>query len=279
MRKKMILYGCLILLFLSSSPANACTLWAATGSRVEGGGTLIAKNRDWVPDHIQELRLIEPKDGFRYYGIFAQGGNAPGLKGGINERGLVVITASASSIPRQQRLSEAHTKGLLSLLLKTCDSVDAALAKNNLFVGAEYIMLADRTKTAVIEMAPGGHYAVHEVNDGIVWHTNHYIEPALQSYNMSIGESSVTRYDRIEELLNSRATPYSLSDFITFSGDRKDGPDNSIWRSGSTPKKTRTLSSCIVYLPSEGSPVLRVKLANPGDDEEIVNVRLDEVFK
>ena len=29
----------------------ACTLWAAAGDKVDGGGTLIVKNRDRVPDH------------------------------------------------------------------------------------------------------------------------------------------------------------------------------------------------------------------------------------
>lgn len=35
--------------FSSFQSSEACTLWGATGQSVEGGGTLIAKNRDWAP--------------------------------------------------------------------------------------------------------------------------------------------------------------------------------------------------------------------------------------
>lgn len=68
-------------------------------------------------NHYQELKLVEPDNDFKYYGIFAVDGDAPGLKGGINERGLVVIMASASSIPRQQRLNLCRTKAVLFHML------------------------------------------------------------------------------------------------------------------------------------------------------------------
>lgn len=259
-------------------PASACTLWSASGSRVEGGGTLIVKNRDWRPNHYQEFRLIEPEKGFKYYGLFAVGGDSPGLKGGINEKGLVVITASASSIPHQQRLSIPHAKAVISTLLKNCDSVSAALTRTDLFVGAQYLMLADKTKAAVIEIAPEGHYAIKEVSDGLLWHTNHYNDPALAEYNMQVGASSTQRYNRIGELLTASSNPFSLDDFIAFSNDRIAGPDNSIWRTGSSPKKTRTLSTWIVYLPEQGEPVMFVKLANPEQQEQTFQLHMQDIF-
>ena len=33
------------------APVNACTLFAANGNVVDGGGTLVGKNRDAVPDN------------------------------------------------------------------------------------------------------------------------------------------------------------------------------------------------------------------------------------
>ncbi len=60
--------------------ALACTLWAAAGSRVAGGGVLVAKNRDMPPDHRQELRLVRPPEGFRYLGLIAVDCEEPGSR-------------------------------------------------------------------------------------------------------------------------------------------------------------------------------------------------------
>ena len=72
MRYRSIVFSWLIVLILLIAPglANACTLWAAAGDRVVGGGTMIHKNRDWLPDHQQELRLVTPKSGYRYLSLY-----------------------------------------------------------------------------------------------------------------------------------------------------------------------------------------------------------------
>jgi len=55
----------------------------------------VVKNRDWWPDHRHEIKRVTPKPGFRYYGLFATGNDEPGLKAGVNEKGLVVVSATA----------------------------------------------------------------------------------------------------------------------------------------------------------------------------------------
>lgn len=259
-------------------PADACTLWSASGSTVEGGGTLIAKNRDWIPNHYQELRMVNPEKGFKYYGIFAVGGTAAGLRGGINDQGLVIVTAAASCIPSQQRRNITYTNSMISKLLTTCDSVETALEKINSFEGAQFVMFADHKRSAVVEFAPGHQSSIRTTDNGVLYHTNHYLAENLFEYNYRVGESSVTRLNRIEDLLNSVQPPFSMDDFIAFSNDRVAGPDDSIWRTGSTTKKPRTLASWIVYLPKEGSPVLHVKLANPNQDEEVFNIKANDIF-
>ncbi len=74
----------------------ACTLWGAAGSDASGG-TIISKNRDWAPDHTQVLKLRRSTKGYSHFGLYAVGGTEPGIKAGVNEKGLTVITASASS--------------------------------------------------------------------------------------------------------------------------------------------------------------------------------------
>ena len=101
--------GALLWLF-GLQPAAACTLWGAVGSAVDGGGTLVAKNRDWVPDHRQELSLLKPAQGYQALVLRAVGGAEPGIKAGVNEKGLVIVSATASQIDASQRKAVPQEK-------------------------------------------------------------------------------------------------------------------------------------------------------------------------
>jgi hypothetical protein len=278
-RMKKLLF--MAFLCLTCSPnAFSCTLWSAHGDDwVKGGGALIAKNRDWIADHRQVLKLVTPKHGYRYFGIHAEGNDEPGLKAGINEKGLVVVSSTADSIPRKLRKESDRTKGLLVRLLNESDSVDSALKKERMFVGPRNIMLADKTKIAVIEIGLNGEYSVAVKQNGVLTQTNHYLDKKLLKFNEKTGDSSRRRQQRIAALLCNHAKPYSMDDFIAFSQDRNDGPDNSIWRTGSTPKKAVTLSVWIAYLPENGHPRLYVKLTNPKEEEKTSRLNFEDVFK
>ena len=113
---------------------------------------------------------------------------------------------------------------------------------------------------------------------GILFHANHYIEEKLLWANEKIGRSSHMRLHRIRHLLRTHSSPFTIEDFIAFSEDREHGPDNSIWRTGSSPKKRRTLATWIASIPKSDYPVLYVKLANPDEPERTYNVNLDSSF-
>jgi hypothetical protein len=268
-----------LLLFSIAQNALSCTLWSASGDYVvKGGGTLIAKNRDWVPDHRQVLKTVTPKTGYRYFGIFAEGNDDPGLKAGINEKGLVVVSSTAGSIPAKLRAEPGRTKNLMVKILREFDGVDSALKDEKIFVGPRNLMLADGIKIAVVEIGLNGKQAVTVKKEGVLTQTNHYLDEKLLKFNQKIGLSSSLRHKRIEELLRNQGRPYVPDDFIAMSGDREDGPDNGIWRSGSTPKRERTLSTWIVHSPVNGSTQLYVKIANPNENEKIHRLKLEDLF-
>lgn len=212
------------------TPALACTLWAANGKPVENGRSLMVKNRDWAPDHRQELKYVKPADGYKYIGLFAADGEYSGLKAGLNEKGLVVISASASSIPLRERKTMPGTHSLLNKLLTKYSSVDEALNQASLFLGPRFLMIANKNKVASIEIGPGGVLAVQVQENSVIYHTNHYVGEQMSQYNQYIGKSSKLRYERIGELLSGSTLPYNLDTFITFSHDRNAGDDNSIFR-------------------------------------------------
>lgn len=255
---------------------EACTLWAANGSFVEGGGSLIVKNRDWSPQR-QTVRLVSPSQGYRYFGLFVIDGDSKGLKAGINEKGLVAVTASASSIPRKERKQMPYIPALRHLL-NECSSVDEAIAKTEFFVGPQTLLLADKDNIAAIEIGPEGRYAITVKKNEAIYHTNHYVDQSLKEFNRAIGASSQMRYSRIGELLSDSARPYNLDTFLTFSSDQNDGPDNSIFRTGSTPKKERTLAVWAVSIPLDKSPELYIKIMNPGEEERVMRLSADDVF-
>ncbi len=281
MWRKFLTVSVAALVLLGSLPAEACTLWAATGDAVAGGGSLLAKNRDWSPNHDQELLVVKPQNGYKFLGLVVPKGFrgvAPGVRGGINEKGFAVVNATAGSIAAGGRYEQDATRQLIEKLLTQCASVDEALAKTDLFVGPRYLIIADRRKTAVIEIGPGGRTAVKVQENGSLYHTNHYVEQALLDANEKIGVSSKTRFERIGKLLAATPRPYKLDDFIAFSEDRTAGPDNSIMRVGSKPSRTRTLAVLIFAIPPHGSPEAYVKLLNPGQDEQVFRFEVQDAL-
>jgi isopenicillin-N N-acyltransferase like protein len=268
----------LIAVCLSSSPAPACTLWAAAGERTETNGTIIAKNRDWTPES-DEVRLADFRNGRRFLGLFpVRDGKRPGAVAGISETGLVVVTATAGSVPRSER--ERGVPGLSDRMLSGYSSVDEVL-KNRDFLSRgrpAIYLLADRGRIAWIEVAPGGRVAIRAMDSGSLCHTNHYLDDRLLSSNRRIGRSSDARLDRIRELLETAPPRLNLENFMNFSRDTHAGPDDSIWRTGGKAGRERTLATWIVSLPKDAPPELFVRLANPGESEKTLRLTLDGLF-
>ena len=279
MRQSSIFITVLTAVFCLSSfqSSEACTLWGATGRWVEGGGTLIAKNRDWVPDHHQELAVLKPAGGFKSLALRAVGGAEPGVKAGVNEKGLVIISASASQVPRAERKKFRQKKGLVRHLLATCASAEDVLMHVAWMKRPVFYMIGDRREIVLIEIAPDGRRSVTRKDSGTLAHTNHY--RAIDVWNLRRpGASSTHRQTRIEELLNSRGKPFVMEDFIRFSEDRNAGPDNSIWRTGGNFYKNRTLATWLVLIPAFGSPRLYLKTADPGEPNRICGLLVEEVL-
>jgi isopenicillin-N N-acyltransferase-like protein len=267
-----------LLWFSDIQSSEACTLWGATGMWVEGGGTLIAKNRDWAPDHRQELAVLKPAEGYRSLALRAVGGAEPGVKAGVNEKGLVIISASANQVPSAERKKFQQKKGLIRHLLATSARVGDVLRNLDLMNRPVFYMVGDSRELALIEIAPDGSRSVTRKDSGSLAHTNHYFAvdtPRLRKP----GESTIQRLERIEALLQSGGKPFRTEDFIRFSEDRNAGTDNSIWRTGSPINRNRTLATWLVFLPPSGSPQLYLKTADPGQPERICRLAVEAALR
>lgn len=268
----------LLAISIAVPPAFSCTLWGAAGSKVEGGGTLIAKNRDWEPTQVQDLRRVVPSEGFRYLGLYASDNEGTGLKAGVNEKGLVVVTATASVLPGDKRGTHGHATISSAEILKNCSTVDEVLSLIDRFTYASYYLVADRCKVAVIEVAPGKKATARITDNGTLAQTNHYLYDDLRILNKKVSASSRERYERIRALLSKDCDGLTLDDFVAFSEDKNAGPDNSICRSGSTPTRSRTLATWIIENPANGAPILYLKVANPDEPQKTMRLSLDDNF-
>lgn len=286
MKTKTIIAGILLMVNLTL-PAQACTLFAATGNGwVKDGGTLVAKNRDWEPT-TQDLWLMDSDGGHRYYALVAQGRGNDGnytTRWGMNEKGLVVVQSTAGSIPEQIRKTSRSRGSVFRTLLTKHASVDAVLKDQQTLKRSapQNIIVADKTKIACIEFGMNGKFSVETKVNGTLYHTNHYIMENMLSENTKKPSiSSVKRFNRIKQLLANGQKPYTLDDFIRFSEDRQNGPYHSIWHEGRTPTSSQTVSAVIVRLPADGEPVMYIKMRrNPEEQgqEEVLHLTMKDMF-
>jgi hypothetical protein len=256
--------------------ASACTLWGAAGTS-SADGTLLAKNRDWRPDHVQEIRLHHPAHGLAFVALYADTGKGKSIRDGVNEAGLSVVSAEASSLPKSIREAEPKTHGIMTAVLtgyRNLDEVEADAGK--LFTGIKpvFLMLGDSKGLMTVEVGQDGHYAVKRETSGTMAHTNHYLDTGLIGQEQKIGPSSAARYARINALLDSGPRVHTLDEFSRISRDRHDGPDNSLWRNG----REFTLAGWQIALPAGGPPHLHLLVANPGETEQHFDLRLDAAF-
>lgn len=264
-------------LAVSAPSAMACTLWGASGSPVQGGGTILVKNRDWRPQY-QEMRYGKGKL-YRYYGLYGGDEKKMFLRGGVNEKGLAVFSAAASVIPKKERKEMGHAKkSALREILGNCATVEEALEKAEYFKGPEFLMIADARSMVSMEIGAEGAYQIKRVNNGTLAHTNHYLSPDFGALNRKVRPTTTKRLSRIEELLSKDHAPWTLWDLTAFGEDRSGGPDDSIWRQGG---KVETLATFGVWLHEDALPDIYVKVRyNPwdGGHEDVYELEGKDLF-
>jgi len=273
-KKKLLLAGLSLYLTLSPLTAQACTLYAAAGKDyVAGGGTLVAKNRDFRPLGDQALELVKPTAGLRYYKLTGVVSNHARIAVcGINEKGLYVGNSAASNLDKDLRAAikgfrSAENLSATEYLLRYCSTVDEALAHKEVFRGAQNLILADRNKIAFVELLPNNTHAVRTEQKGFLYHTNHYVTPEGLPFNEKVGQSSFRRYFRIGQLLAQTVKPMTIQDFIGFSEDRHFDSTTSIYRTGKGPRSEQTLAVFIAHIPKKGSPEIYVKYRVHPDEQ------------
>lgn len=274
-----VIISCLAFLCADRLPASACSLWAVVGDKSKDSGTLIAQNWDVPQGTIGELRLVIPEKGFRYLGLFSLKDKVHGSPvAGINDHGLAIVSASADTVSKSK--ASKGRSDLLETILTSFASVDAMLANKECFAKSRplFLIAADHSKIVLVQIGSGGRYTVEVSGNGLLQQTNHYTNQNLLGENERNIQGSALRLNRLQNLLGNYRGPFTIDDFLSIAGDRNNGPDNSIWRAGGSPKKERTLAGWIASLPGNSPPEVYFKLVNPGSQELNYELKLDKPF-
>jgi isopenicillin-N N-acyltransferase-like protein len=163
-----------------------------------GGRTLLAQNWDWHPDLRESVVLwtiVEP-DG-RWLVTMTEAGIL--AKIGLNSRGLGlcvnILGSSADGGP-----GGIPVLVLMRLVLQRCDDVAAAgaLLEANEVSGSSCFNVGSPAALASYEVSPAG-VARIDPDDGVLLHTNHFLEPPGDAADVYRRESPST-LARLDEL-------------------------------------------------------------------------------
>lgn len=221
--------------------------------------------------------MVFPSGGFRFFGILDVRADWY-VAAAINEKGLVVVNASANSVPARKR--HTATEDVTEKILTAFDSVDSLLDQKGFFEKthpAIYI-IADAKKIMSVEVAPGGRVSACVKENGTLAFTNHFTDERIIDANERMSRQSLLRLKGINRLLDDPGRPHSLEGFISMSRDENGGSDGAVMRKAKKGSKIRTLATWIVRLEPGKSPELYAGLFNSDEKQRTYRVRLDDGF-
>ncbi len=280
--------SCLLLLTVLVIPptSRACTLWAVNGAEVAGGGSILVKNRDYPPGHPTAFALVTPREGYRVMAMLSLGGAKPTMVGGVNEKGLAVVTATVGTIAKAERQRLVRQERLVypvNPILTRFATVREVVAAQELLAGVVpiFALIADAKEVAMIESS-GKAWKIEVMSrDTFTAHTNHPLlvnTPDMRQEPDAQG--SLVRLGRIRELLTALKKPADLDAVAALSRDQAAGPDWSILRTGSAPGKARTVGMLAAWLPpAGGAPKVIIRVVDPlGTRQAEETLTLDAAF-
>jgi isopenicillin-N N-acyltransferase-like protein len=158
---------------------DGCTVWAATGSITRGGVSILAKNRDYRPNHprLACLARARPAQGYGY--LYATSAGSPAVfSSGMNEVGLAVADTHVTSLdvgPGVARYSA------MMEILEHHHSVASALdyLRQVSHTGDGTLVLADSGGELAAFEAGNTTCAILRAEHDFVVSTNHFRSPEL----------------------------------------------------------------------------------------------------
>ena len=235
---------------------DGCSAWAASGMLTQDGNPILAKNRDYHPDHqlLQCVARIRPQMGYPYICLTSAG--SPGVfSSGINAAGLAIADTYVGSTDVGPGIGRYSL--MMAFLEKCCcvqEAIDLLPAVPH--SGSGTMTLADaQGDLAVFEIAHSAQ-AIRLSDEGFLASTNHFSAPLTHDLWVErepehLRGNSQARRKHIETALRSAQgqidLPFSQK-LMAYHGDVL----TSLCRHPDIEADSITISS-VIYLPRQRS--------------------------
>lgn len=216
---------------LMNSPLirGGCTGFGVWGNRARDGHLLAGRNFDWeaapIFDEDRILTICEPADGIPFISL-AWAGMA-GCVSGMNQEGLsVTVNGAPSHLPGDAATPTCLVAREVLQHARTIEEARTIIQRRRVFVSALFLVGSRKDgRFVVIEKTPDT-LAVREAGDQpwIVC-ANHYLTDALKDDPLNEQfkrvDTSVSRYDRMRELIEGASGPVDAAQCAAFLRDRR----------------------------------------------------------
>jgi predicted choloylglycine hydrolase len=238
------------------SHSEGCSTWAANGNITRDGAPILAKNRDYDPDHqpLQCLARIKPTHGNPFLCLTSAG--SPGVfSSGINSAGLAVVDTFISSIDIGPGIGRYS---LMMDILKNFTTVKEAinyLPTRPHFGDGSVTVLDAQGDMAVFEIAHSVQ-AVRQSDEGFIASTNHFTTPETRSFwvdkePVHLRGNSQGRLKMIEDALRSARGQVDIPWSQALMGRHGDSL-SAVCRHTEVDPQSVTIS-CMILLPRQAS--------------------------
>jgi predicted choloylglycine hydrolase len=235
--------------------SQGCTTWAATEPVTRFGTPLLAKNRDYRPNHRELQCLVWSSPAHGYQHAYLSSAGSPGIfSSGMNETGLAVADTHVNSsdvgagLPRYAVMME---------LLEHHNNVESALdyLKGVRHTGNGTLTLLDSRGGMAVFEAGYSNFGVVRSNEGFVVSTNHFETPHMHNHWIRSGSTehpsnSQSRYSIVSQSLQSAKGEADIA-WAEKLMTSHEGSYNSICRHPETDSNYSTTISSVLYLPQE----------------------------
>ena len=188
--------------------APGCTQIVAADDATVDGRLYHARSLDWSEiDYLLDYPVIfvrQPDGGIPHAYIGFPGNLSP--YSGINAAGLSIASDEVDPLDNSQhdRVGRSHVQ-MQAMLLKQANNLDEAKAfiEEQDHMTVEIITVADgpNRAAAVFEMTATA-IGIRELQDGVVYTTNHFVAPETEDLDEEpASSSSLLRFDRVEQLI------------------------------------------------------------------------------
>ncbi len=237
-------------------PGKGCTSWAANGTITRDGAPILAKNRDYHPDHqpLQCLARIKPSHGNPFLCLTSAG--SPGVfSSGINSKGLAAVDTFVSSTDIGPGIARYS---LMMDILQNFSTVKEAidyLPTRPHFGDGTVTLIDAQGEMAVFEIAHSVQ-AVRLSDEGFIASTNHFSAPETRLFWVDrepahLQGNSQGRRRPIENSLRSAKGQVDIRWAQALMGQHGDSLSAVCRHAEMDP--TAVTISCVIYLPRQAS--------------------------